>query len=273
MKKFSAIVLAVVMVLSMTGCFGINRNNNSNNKYSEIKWPNSELASLLPVPESLIGEIDLETASSFWVTIANVSKQQFNDYVEDCKNCGFTEDYRNYDDWYIAKNKDGYRVSITYTERNKEMSINLSSPSKSKDDNSTSESSESSDDDSDNSGDTSSDNSSEDSGSSDTSSSTPEESSDNKSDSVLGNIIRPDIKEAIDSYEAFMDEYIAFMKKYRNSDDPFAMLGDYLKYLEKLNEVNEKFDAIQDKELTDAEALYYSEVSLRVSKKLLDSID
>ena len=84
--------------------------------------------------------------------------------------------------------------------------------------------------------------------------------------------IRPEFKEAMDSYEAFFDEYIEFMQKYAQTEDSISMLGDYAKYIEQYAETMEKLDAIGEEELSDEEAVYYAEVSARISQKLL-SVD
>lgn len=91
--------------------------------------------------------------------------------------------------------------------------------------------------------------------------------------SALENVIRPEFKEFMDSYEAFYDEYIDFMERYKNADSSnmLAMMTDYMNYLEKYSEFTEKLDAIDENELTDAEALYYAEVTLRVSQKMLQA--
>lgn len=91
--------------------------------------------------------------------------------------------------------------------------------------------------------------------------------------SVLENVIRPEFKEFMDSYETFYDEYIAFMVKYNSADssDMLGMMTDYMIYLEKYSEFTEKLDAIDESELTDAEALYYAEVTMRVSQKMLQA--
>ena len=84
--------------------------------------------------------------------------------------------------------------------------------------------------------------------------------------------IRPEIKEAIDGYETYIDDYCAFMTKYTsdiNSSNTAAMLNDYLSYLQKLNEYSEKFDALDETELSDEERKYYLDVQLRCSEKLL----
>ncbi len=98
--------------------------------------------------------------------------------------------------------------------------------------------------------------------------STPEEST---SDGVLDDLIRPDVKEAIDSYEAFIDEYCDFMKKYASSENPLTLMGEYADYLQKLTEMGEKFGELEDDDLTVAENAYYTEVLLRCQKKLLDA--
>lgn len=84
------------------------------------------------------------------------------------------------------------------------------------------------------------------------------------------NEIRPEIKEAIDSYEGFIDEYCAFMEKYDSSD--YSMLTQYLKLVEKELEMTRQFEAITDSDLTTAESLYYTEVNLRCTQKMLQVI-
>ncbi|MDO4479034.1 MAG: hypothetical protein Q4B73_08385 [Lachnospiraceae bacterium] len=83
--------------------------------------------------------------------------------------------------------------------------------------------------------------------------------------------IRPEIKEAIDSYEAFVDDYCDFMKKADLSD--FKVLTEYTELLGKELEMTAKFDALEDEDLTDAEYNYYTEVSLRCLQKLSNVAD
>ena len=85
------------------------------------------------------------------------------------------------------------------------------------------------------------------------------------------NTVRPEVKEFLDSYEACMNEYVEFMKKYMNTDaaSVVSMMGDYYKILAKYTEYAEKIDALDESELTNAELAYYLEVTNRVSQKLL----
>lgn len=88
-------------------------------------------------------------------------------------------------------------------------------------------------------------------------------------DSVSNNTLRPEVKEAIDAYESFIDEYCEFMTKYSNSDGTdMSLLIDYTKFISSLSEYQEKMDAMED-DLTDAEYWYYVEVLNRCNEKIM----
>ena len=83
--------------------------------------------------------------------------------------------------------------------------------------------------------------------------------------------MRPDFKNAMDSYETFMGEYCDFMAKYNESDgSDLSLLSDYASFLSQYAEMAESFEAWDSENLTDAEAAYYLEVQTRVSQKLLE---
>ena len=88
------------------------------------------------------------------------------------------------------------------------------------------------------------------------------------------NEIRPEIKEFLDAYEACMNEYADFMKKYMSADpmSMIGMMGDYYSILERYTEFVDKIDALDESELTGAELAYYLEVTGRVSQKLLGAV-
>lgn len=81
--------------------------------------------------------------------------------------------------------------------------------------------------------------------------------------------IRPEFKELMDNYEAFIDEYCKFMQSYMNSDPSTEMLIQYFSILSKYTEFAKQIDSISKDELTSAELSYYIEVNSRVSQKLL----
>ena len=100
---------------------------------------------------------------------------------------------------------------------------------------------------------------------------TPELTPEPEPEKEKTNSIRPEIKEAIDSYEAFIDEYIAFMKKYSESDNVVSMLVDYMSFMSKLEDYSNRMDALE-KELNDAELIYFYEVINRCNLKMLESL-
>lgn len=82
--------------------------------------------------------------------------------------------------------------------------------------------------------------------------------------------VNPDFKETMDEYEAFMNDYVDFMKKYENSDNTASMLVDYSKMMAKYAEFTEKIDDIDEDELSDADYAYYMKVTGRVTEKLAE---
>lgn len=83
--------------------------------------------------------------------------------------------------------------------------------------------------------------------------------------------IRPEFQQAMDSYEAFFDEYCDFMRRYSESDGTdLAMLADYAKIMEQYAQVTSDFSNWNSDELTTAELSLYLEVQTRVNEKLLD---
>lgn len=86
---------------------------------------------------------------------------------------------------------------------------------------------------------------------------------------VSSSEVSPDLKEFLDSYEAFMTEYVSFMQRYEDSDDVSSMLMDYFDMLYRLADFTEKADAYDPDEMSTADAAYYLEVTARIAMMLL----
>ena len=87
--------------------------------------------------------------------------------------------------------------------------------------------------------------------------------------------LRKEFKEAMDTYERAMDEYITFMKKYNDSKgkDP-QLISAYGEYMKKYIDATDAFKKWDGKEMNSEEAKYYIDVQTRVTQKLLNaSID
>ena len=82
-------------------------------------------------------------------------------------------------------------------------------------------------------------------------------------------LVTPKFKKQMDSYEAFYDEYIKFMKKYTSGKgDITKMLKDYEKLIKKEEKWLKTIDEIDVDELSVADSAYYLLVTARVEAKL-----
>lgn len=115
---------------------------------------------------------------------------------------------------------------------------------------------------------------------SDTQTSNREESSDaasedleNEDVTINGELVdgvRPEFKEAMDSYEAFYDEYCDIIKKYTANPTDMGLLASYTDMLTRAAEMTQKFETWENNEMNDAELKYYLDVNNHVTKKLLE---
>lgn len=92
--------------------------------------------------------------------------------------------------------------------------------------------------------------------------------SENTGDATGG--IRPEFKEAMDSYEAFYTEYCEFMKEYSENPTDLTLLAKYADMLVQAEEMNKAFEAWDEDELSNEELKYYLDVNNRVMKMLVD---
>lgn len=207
-----------------------------------LQWPTSELVSLLPVPKSQVGKISNESSDSFYVYVGNTSKDDYNAYVNECSAKGFNVDYDKGENYYNADNAAGYHVSVNY-QGNNIMTIEIDKPEETKNESSSTNKNEQS--------------------------SNSNETTNNESSGLVDGM-RPEFKEAMDSYEAFYDEYCDFMKKYKANPSDITLITEYANMVSKLADMDAKFNAWDESEMNVAELKYYAEVSSRVAQKLLE---
>ena len=78
----------------------------------------------------------------------------------------------------------------------------------------------------------------------------------------------PEFKEMMDSYEAFFDEYIAFMEKYKENPTDMSLLSELSDMLTKEAEMLKEMEGLDQSEMSAAELAYYLEVTGRIYEKL-----
>ena len=83
--------------------------------------------------------------------------------------------------------------------------------------------------------------------------------------------VTPEFKEAMDSYEAFFDEYCDFMQTMADDPTDMTVLLRYADFMSQYADTMEKLDAIDETELSPADDAYYIEVMARINVKLLEA--
>ncbi len=82
--------------------------------------------------------------------------------------------------------------------------------------------------------------------------------------------VTPEFRETMDSYEAFFDEYVAFMTGIGEAED-LSYLLRYFDMLDRYGEMMDNLVAIDEDSLSPADEQYYLEVMTRIEKKLLEA--
>lgn len=82
--------------------------------------------------------------------------------------------------------------------------------------------------------------------------------------------MRPEFKEAMDAYEDFYEDYVAFMKKYKANPTDLSLLSDYADMMADAADMDKKFKTWDQGEMNSAELSYYMDVNARVLKMLAD---
>mgnify|MGYP004567498895 CR=1 FL=1 len=86
--------------------------------FNEFNWPSSDIAKLIPVPKSNLGKIEWEASYGFVIYVGNTTKDDFLEYIQECKNAGFNVNYRKGDNYYYASDNSGYRLTLNYKSAN-----------------------------------------------------------------------------------------------------------------------------------------------------------
>ena len=224
----------------------------------ENAWVNTPLSQLVPEPDSKLGKVESNSEKYFTYYAGKTSKDTFSSYANSVLNAGFNKDYSSKDTYFYGTNVDGYKVNVSY-EGNNIMKISITAPDNKAKTETTPAPTQTEQPKTETPAPTQTEQPKNET-------SKPTE---NKTSSHSG--LGKEFKEAMDSYEAFIDEYCTFMKKYTKSNGTdMTLLADYAKYVSKLEDANKKFDKWEDEEMNAEETAYYIEVQTRVNKKLLE---
>jgi hypothetical protein len=83
---------------------------------------------VLPEPSTKKGEVISNSDTPFSADLYKCSSSDYSDYVEACKEKGFTVDAETNTTSYSAYNEEGYELRLSYYESSEEISVSLEAP-------------------------------------------------------------------------------------------------------------------------------------------------
>ena len=256
MKRSISVLLILTLCLCLCACSSTTSKN-----VGEFKLPSYGIATLLPQPDSCVGEIISDSADSFWVDVYETSQEQYNSYVDACKEAGFFVDYSGSSFYYDAQNENGDSLSISYNEDEQLMSIAIDAATEetepTTDGTTTPKETEPA---------------TEPKTEPETEPTTePKEEPTTKPNDNLIDGLRPEFKKAMDEYEDFFEEYCSFMKKMNADPTNLTLLTEYASFLEQYEETMDALEEWENQDMNPAEEIYYLAVVNRINNMLLDA--
>ena len=177
------------------------------------------------------------------MTVPDMDEDAFKAYAAAVKDAGFDQDYRNDDDYFSGSLTDGVRVYIRRKMGNV-MEIDVQAEE------------------------TPAVEATEEAAPTPTSTPAPtvEATPTPDATATAASGIRPEFKEAMDSYAAFFDSYCDFMRSYDKSD--LTMAVKYAEFMSKYADAMNKLDAVDESELTPEEDDYYIQTMAHINNSL-----
>lgn len=124
MKHLARVTIIGLLGISLAGC----GNNVASTQDTNVPdgWPSSGLAKMIPAPSGEVSSVKIDD-ESLGAEIA-CSIDEFNDYIDACKDSGYTIDEERESSSFGAYSEEGYLVSLQYWDFSETMNIDLSAP-------------------------------------------------------------------------------------------------------------------------------------------------
>ena len=127
-KKVLLIVGGLVLIGIIIGVIALVSGGISSDADDIYDWPDEEIGQVLPEPEGQIVYLSTTEDVSLYAEV-ECSQKQFQEYVEDCKDSGFTNrmDYISGDEYgfFYAENGQGYLLTLNFDGMNEQLSVDL----------------------------------------------------------------------------------------------------------------------------------------------------
>ena len=275
----TGVIIYVIIMIVIVGNIA-KRNEKEEDSYSTYRWPSNGIAALLPEPNAEYGEITNESEDSFGIDLYHMSKNDFEDYIAECKDEGFSVDYNKTSSSYYADDRNGNSLSIWYDEDDEEMTIRIMAAVDEIDEDRRTD--EIADNNMSNNADNNTDNNAvipdhenheegaaentEITDAAETGSETEETETDETENSDSQNTENVEFREWVDSYEAFMNEYIDFMENYDSTD--LSMLTRYSELMSTYTAFLNDTNALKEDDYSVSDWAYYMEAYVRIMNRL-----
>ena len=92
------------------------------------QWSQTDLGSKIPKPDVKVVEGGSDDEDIFMFDAYGLSLEQFDAYVEECKELGYTVDSSSHEGFYSADNAEGYNIYLYYDEEDYSMSGTIRAP-------------------------------------------------------------------------------------------------------------------------------------------------
>lgn len=125
-EKVRIIVLIMAFVLIVPYLFGLGNYSDAEN----FDWDILEMSEIVPEPDDCFGEIMSNQNDYCSVFIYEVTEKQFSDYINKCKEKGFSIDAEREDYSFEAFNSQGYKITLYYSDYDEDLHITVEAPEK-----------------------------------------------------------------------------------------------------------------------------------------------
>lgn len=219
---------------------------------SSLAWPTNAPGALAPVPPSLVGKVSHDNAETYAVYIGQMGPDEYAAYVDACLSAGFNVDHSRSEDSFTAQDATGNSISVRY-ERFETVYVSVSvaetSPTNAAPSNA---------------------GSSEAAPQGQASEVASQASATESTAGESAGGVTPEFKRMMDEYEAFFDEYVAFVRSYDPNAASVESMARYSSLMTQYAETMAAMEAVDQEQLTEADAVYYAQVTARIYSKLTE---
>ncbi|RYN13611.1 actin [Bifidobacterium animalis subsp. animalis] len=234
-----------------------------------VRWPSYGVGKKLPVIKDAKGYYSIEDSDDISLYICDASSSMYEDYVEQLQKAGFNIEYDKSSSMFTALNENGDDVMVYRLESKSEMNISLTEGNGTE--MSDQQDSKEAQEEEQKQAEEERKKAEEEQKRAEEEQKKAQEEEARKQqeqNQAQSGGVTPAVKEAMDSYESYMNKYCDFMEKYNKEGAPASMLTDYLSMLKEYNEMTKKIDDMDQSSWSSADTQYYLEVMNRVNQRL-----